>query len=198
MTQDFITAVEPIRNQYVNGYATWLAEKARAYPQGAGEYLFEIQAQTNFARKLCRVDFVSAPGDNAPPHEYSLKSMLGFTPMSDRIDGVEVQLNPFRWDSAVVEIPGAIWDRDKVIEWFNRWFGFNGKTPWVTVRDKPSGVLHICAWVEPGMLRIDFGSAPAEALAELIPIARDSGAQLMSIRDASQMAARPDAGHVIG
>lgn len=198
MTQELVTAIEPIRNRYVDGFAAWLAEQAKAYPEGSGEHLFEIQAETNFARKLCRVDFVPADGDNAENMEYSPKTMLGFQPMQGDVDGVTVQLNPFRWDSAVVEIPGATWNQEAVIPWFNRWFGFFGETPAVTTRDKPGGVIHICAWVEPGMLRIDFGSAAPNAVGELIAVAAASGASLVSIRDASQLSARPQTGQVIG
>jgi|GEM_PF-2022819 len=198
MTQELVAAIQPIRNQYVQGFTTWLAEQAKAHPKGSGEHLFEIQATTNFARKLCRVDYVLDDGDNASRLEYSPETMLGFTPMQGQVDGLTVQLNPFRWDSAVIEIPGAIWDQDKVMGWFNRWFGFNGDTPSVTVRDKPGGVIHVCAWVEPGMLRIDFGSASAKAVGTLIPVAAACGASLVSIRDASQLAARPDTGQVIG
>jgi hypothetical protein len=192
MSQQLVSVIEPIRNRYVDGFTAWLAEQARTYPQGSGEHLYELKAQTNFARKLCRVDFALAPGDNARRLEYSPESILGFPPMQDEIDGVTVQLSPFRWDNAVVEIPGAIWDRERVTEWFNRRFGFIGDTPANTSRDKPGGVIHICAWVEPGMLRIDFGSAPAEALADLLAVARASGAESLSIRDIS--AAPPGAG----
>jgi hypothetical protein len=198
MTQELVSAIEPIRNDYVDGFAAWLGEQAKTHPAGSGEHLFEIQAQTNFARKLCRTDFVLADGDNAERREYSPKTILGFQPMQGDVDGITAQLSPFRWDNAVIEIPGAIWDSDKVITWFNRWFGFHGNTPKVTARDKPCGVIHICAWVEPGMLRIDFGSASANALGELIPVAAASGATLISIRDASQVAASPGAGPMAG
>lgn len=194
MSQEFVAAIEPIRKRYVDGFAAWLAEQAKAHPAGSGEHLYELQAQTNFARKLCRVDFALSDGDNAERLAYTPTSMLGFQPMQAEIDGLLVQLSPFRWDNAVVEIPGAIWNQDRVIDWFNHRFGFVGGVPRVTDRDKPGGVIHICAWSEPGMLRIDLGTAPADALAELIPIARASGAQHFSVRDASQLAAGAAAG----
>lgn len=198
MTQELISVIEPIRKGYVDGFEAWLDGQARSFPEGSGERIYQIQAQTNFARKLCRVDFALAKGDNAERADYSPKSMLGFQPMEGEVDGVLVQLQPFRWDNAVVEISGAIWDQDRVIAWFNKWFGFNGNTPAVTPRNKPGGVIHICALAEPGMLRIDFGSAPALAVAELLPIAAASGATQLSLRDSSQLSARPGAGHVIG
>lgn len=198
MTEEFLSAIKPIRNQYVEGFADWVAEQAKTYPRGSAEHLYEVKAQTNFARKLCRVDYVLADGDNAQSREYSPKTMLGFQPMQGEVDGVTVQLHPFRWDSAVVEIPDAIWAQDATIDWFNRWFGFVGNTPAVTPRDKPGGCIHICAWAEPGMLRIDFGSASATALGELVSVAKASGATLISIRDASQIANRPGSEHVIG
>lgn len=201
MSDDFVKAIEPVRNQYVEGYATWLGEQARQHPEGHAEHVYAIQAQTNFARKLCRVDFAVRNGDNAPRLDYVPKSMLGFQPMQGDVDGVLVQLQPFRWDNAVVEIPGAIWDKDRVIEWFNRWFGFVDGMPTVTARDKPGNVIHICAWVEPGMLRIDFGSAEAQAIAELLPIAAASGASEFSIRDVSGLTApgsgQPAPGQVV-
>jgi hypothetical protein len=172
MTQELISVIEPIRKGYVDGFEAWLDGQASSFPEGSGERIYQIQAQTNFARKLCRVDFALAKGDNAERLDYSPKSMLGFQPMEGEVDGVLVQLQPFRWDNAVVEISGAIWDQDRVIAWFNKWFGFNGNTPAVTPRNKP--------------------------VAELLPIAAASGATQLSLRDSSQLSARPGAGHVIG
>lgn len=195
MSDEFIKAIEPVRNQYVEGYAAWLNEQIRQHSQGSGERLYEIQGQTNFARKLCRVDFAVTGGDNARTLEYSPKEMLGFPPMQGPVDGVIVQLHPFRWDRAVVEIPGAIWNKDKVTEWFNHWFGMVRDTPAASPRSKPGFHIHACAWPEPGMLLIDFGSAPAKALADLIGVARGIGAEQMVIRDAQ--VASPDAGQPV-
>jgi hypothetical protein len=194
MTQELIPVLDPISQRHVEGYAHWLMQQARQYPDGGGEWLYELKAETNFARKLCRVDFATHAGDNAPRAEYASQSIVGFQPMQGEVDGVMVQLTPFRWDNVIVEIPGAIWDKDTVIGWFNRWFGFNGETPMVTSRDKPGGVIHICAWSEPGMLRLDMGSAPGRALAELVDVAKASGARAMNIRDVSYMPPAQPAG----
>ena len=185
MSRDFLALIDRVRTPHVEAYARWLKEQVAANPLGAGEHLFEIQAETNFARKLCRVDFVLTSGDNAARKEFSTGKIVGFPPMEGEVDGVQVQLQPFRWDNVIVEIPDAIWDKDLTIAWFNKWFGFVGPTPAVSPRGRPGEHIHICAWTEPGQLRIDFGSAPVLAVLELIALAKACGAQSVEIRDVS-------------
>jgi hypothetical protein len=183
MSRDFLALIDRVRTPHVEAYARWLKEQVAANPLGAGEHLFEIQAETNFARKLCRVDFVLTSGDNAARKEFSTGKIVGFPPMEGEVDGVQVQLQPFRWDNVIVEIPDAIWDKDLTIAWFNKWFGFVNGSPVRSPKDKPGEHIHICAWVEPGQLRLDLGSAPSLALLELIKVGQQSGASTVVIRD---------------
>ena len=183
MSQDFLAVIDRVRTPYVDGFKRWLGEQIKAHPQGAGEHLFEIKAETNFARKLCRVDFVLNGGDNAARKEFSTGKIVAFPPMEGEVDGVSVQLNPFRWDNVIVEIPNAIWDRDLTIAWFNKWFGFANGSPVRSPVGKPGEHIHICAWVEPGQLRLDMGSAPSLALLELVKVGQQSGASQVIIRD---------------
>jgi hypothetical protein len=185
MSDAFKAMITRVRDDYVRGYAAWLAEQIKAHPNGSGEHLYEIQGQTNFARKLARVDFALSDGDNAQRLTFASKRLVGFAPTEGEVDGLMVRLSPFRWEDAVVEIPGAIWDIAKTTNWFNKWFGFVGPTPAVSPRGRPGEHIHICAWTEPGQLRIDFGSAPVLAVLELIALAKECGAQSVEIRDVS-------------
>lgn len=182
MTGQLVTLIDPVREKYVQAYGKWIEEMKRHFPEGMPEHVFQIQSTTNLARKLYRVDYAVTLGDAPEFREFKLDTMLGFTPTQGLVDGILVQLNPFRWDGAVIELEGAVWDVDTVMHWFNHWFGFADGLPVASRGDRPGGWIHACAKVEEA-LHVDFGSAPGTALGELVALAGRTGASRVIIRD---------------
>ena len=113
------------------------------------------------------------------------EGMLGFAPISfDWSDHLRVHLKPFQWNSCPVELTS---DRDfgelaPLVSWFEKWFNEREKS------DKPFfGVLHALSdpVLESGgnslEFDVDFGSAPVEALEELVDACQMVGATAVSI-----------------
>lgn len=188
MSGQLVSMIEPIREKHARAYSAWVEQMAQAFPDGAPEHVFQIRSQTNLARKVYRVDYAISLTDKPEFREFRLDSMVGFTPVSGLVDDIHVALSPFRWDGAVVELEGAVWDVDKVMGWFNHWFGFRGELPLPSRGDRTGGWIHACAKVGEA-LHVDFGSAPASAFGELIALAGRTGASRVVIRDANYVPA---------
>jgi len=192
MTGQLVTMIQPIREKHVQAFAAWLASMAENHPEGEPEYFFQLRSQTSLARKLYRVDYALSLGDQPEFREFRQEEMLGFTPVEGMVGGIHVALSPFRWDAVIIELEGSVWNDDAAIDWFNRWFGFDGEYPARSKGQGPAGWIHACAKVGEA-LHVDFGSAPAEAFGELIDIAGQTGASRVVIRDAAYVPPNTDA-----
>ncbi|MHA6287215.1 hypothetical protein [Maricaulis sp. CAU 1757] len=187
MSKQLEQLVAPVRDKFVEAYTLWVAEMAQQFDEGVCEHPFKIASNPNLMRQLYRVDFAVSLKDQPEFREFKMESMLGFQPATGPLDGMTLHLHPFRWDGAVVQIDGAVWDETGLEQWFERWFGLVMGAPIASARGQPSGRIH--AVVREGQaLHIDFGSAPVAALGELAELARRSGVAHFGVHDATLLA----------
>ncbi|RKR00283.1 hypothetical protein [Maricaulis maris] len=182
MTDPIAAAVEPIREKFVQAYVQWLPEMQKLFPQGVSEHPFAIQHDKALIRNLYRIDFATQLEPKPEFREFRLNDMLAFKSWDGPVDGVHIHLHPFRWDAIVVQLQGAKWDMAALTRWFDRWFGLMKDTPVVTPGVQTGGFIH-AASVQDEILHADLGTAPVEALTELIAVARASGAIAIAISD---------------
>jgi hypothetical protein len=93
-------------------------------------------------------------------------------------NGLEVQVDGFSWESCMLEFASEKFSIELLRPWLIRWLDPNETR-------KPDsaglcGVVHDLAWdceQAAWSLRIDLGTAPTTALAELLDVVRASGAE---------------------
>ncbi|ABI66367.1 MAG: hypothetical protein ACJAU5_001274 [Maricaulis maris] len=182
MTDPVAAAIEPIREKFVQAYTQWLPEMQKHFPQGVSEHPFAIQHDKSLIRNLYRIDFATQIQPKPEFREFRLQDMLAFKSWDGPVEGVHLHLHPFRWDALVVQLQGAKWDEAAVTRWFDRWFGMMKDTPVVTPGVQTGGFIH-AASLQDEMLHVDLGTAPVEALTELLAIARTTGASAIALVD---------------
>lgn len=92
--------------------------------------------------------------------------------------GLEVVLRGFAWQRCPLRLAGSALNPRPLFEWFEKWFDADDERP-LDERGL-QGVVHFMS--DPAMaansmiLEVDFGSAPIEAVEELLDVAATAGA----------------------
>ena len=129
----------------------------------------------------CRADVITAAGENAGESiQVDSQSQLDFAPIHFSIAETAVELAPFIWDWLSLEVSGLAQDQaaQVLIDWFNQWFDGEDENP---VNDAGlQEVIHFMsdpeATADGFKLTIDLGSAPSEAVEDLLFALSDAGA----------------------
>ena len=128
----------------------------------------------------CRADVIAAAGENAGESiQVNSQSQLDFAPIHFSIADTAVALSPFIWDWLPLEVSGLPQDQATQVltDWFNQWFDGEDENP---VNEAGlQEVIHFMSDPEPTAdgfkLTIDLGSAPSEAVEDLLFALSDAG-----------------------
>lgn len=109
---------------------------------------------------------------------------LCFTPLTlIEPDGFVAVLHPFRWDAAVIHVEAAqrVPDWSPVRRWFLEWF----QSRYTEVAPDLDGAVHRLSGPDPEAhgwrFEVDFGSAPIDALTDLVGAFAETGASRIQI-----------------
>ena len=110
--------------------------------------------------------------------DFEPERILGFEPITATLGSAELEIENLRWDDVVIDHNGAF-DAERILgAWFEKWFDPDDR------RYRPGAdlgnVIHSLV-VEPGKLRIDFGSASPDAFWELLDRVEKAGATELRI-----------------
>lgn len=167
-----------------------LADTVLAYPNAHVEPTFstddgDVAVSGPFGLP-CRSDVIPVSlGEAGETVMVTPKSLLGFEPLEIQCaDGVPFDVSPFGWDYAhfSVSIASDV-SLEPLLKWFWRWFDENDdKEPGP---DGLYGVVHYLSdpEFEGDKLKfvVDFGSAPVEALNELVSVLVEMGARRLGV-----------------
>lgn len=176
--ETFFSLAEQVRAHYLRGYLESLGEFQSSHSPSAPEILLELPREAPLGFKLYRVDMGSNSSSGFKVKEVNLETHLAFEPFRERsASELEVMVFPIAWNG--VEFLGNFTSNTKLLE---QW-----ALKWLDVEDQKQqdehglqGVIHSVTKLEEkdGLtgFSIDFGSAPVEALSELLVIFGSMGA----------------------
>ena len=175
--EPFTFLVEQVRSHYLQGYRACLREFKSSHTRSAPEILLELQRDAPLAFKLYRVDMGSNSDNGFEAKEANLETHLEFAPFQAYLGSeLELAVFPFSWNG--VEFKAKFTSDTQILEqWALKWLdiedqheqdehGLQGVIHSVTKLDEIDGL---------GGFSIDFGSAPVEALSDLLVIFRGMG-----------------------
>ena len=166
-----------IRDHYVEQLLLFVAEQRRNSIRGEAEVKLELEPGTRVFRSLSCADFVRNDGE---PEiiEFEPERILGFEPITATLGSAELEIEDLRWDDVVIDHNGAFYAERILGAWFEKWFDPDDR------RYRPGAdlgnVIHSLV-VEPGKLRIDFGSAAPDSFWELLDRVENAGATELRI-----------------
>jgi hypothetical protein len=172
---DLLALIERVRNHYVDQFEIFVERQEQDATRGHAEVKFLIPEPTALHRRFACIDFVKND-DGVEAVLFEPEHVLQFAPFSGVFGRMTLGVEALRWDVVAVhhDLPVA----PQLDKWFQRWFDPEDE------RHDPSarlgGIIHSLN-VIPGVVSIDFGSAPAEALWQLLEHFDMAGAKRLTI-----------------
>jgi len=125
---------------------------------------------------LLRVDFIFKDSENIDRiNALQLDSHLDYKAIKKTINNTEIDINPFCWDNCKI-IADKI-DLSKLTLWIEKWIDIDGSR-----QTDFSNSIHNCSIVqktnEKDEIIIDFGTAPIDALLDLIDLIKDENKKI--------------------
>jgi hypothetical protein len=173
-----------VRTHYLEKMIASFEDFRTLHSPSALEVLFELQRECAYPFRLYRADMASNTEDGPKLQDVNPEGYLNFNAITESIsETLQVTLNPIAWH-------GVDFDCDKVLTvsdlegWAMRWLDVEDEH----IQDSVGlqGVIHSVTAPELQGSRtefsVDFGSAPVEALKELLDSLSSIGATSVKIR----------------
>jgi hypothetical protein len=166
-----------VREHYIDRFESFIDRQEEGCVRGHAEVMFEIPGSPDLHRNLTRVDFVK--NDNGVEAVFfEPEHVLSFEAFSAVLGAMAVEMESLRWDGVVVhhDLVGI----PPLDMWFQRWFDPNDERRDSTAR--LAGFIHSLS-ISPACVSVDFGTAPANALLQLLERLEAAGARKITIND---------------
>jgi hypothetical protein len=184
---DLLALASAVRERYLEALLESLVKFMGKHRPSAPEVMFELQRQEALPFRLYRADMAANVNGAPRMQDVNPSSHLGFEPFGIEFsEGATAAVHPFVWNDVGVQI-NVTMPSDPVEEWAMRWLDMEDKS----AKDENGlqSVIHSVvredAMDGSTTLTVDFGSAPVEALQEIIELAFACGGTHVSIRSES-------------
>ena len=171
---DLASFIGRVRDHYVEQFEAFAADQARGSAQGASEVKLKLQDSSELFGHVYCVDYLKGDtGDGPKVVEFQPARILSFSEVQGSIGDADLFVEHLRWDDVVIHHDAPTMPPDTLLAWFERWFDPNDARH--AVGEEISRAIHSML-VRPGILSIDFGTAPPEAFVELLVLLEEHGA----------------------
>lgn len=166
---------ERVRQHYLGQFRAFVRQQREASETSASEVKIRLNGEGGPFRQLICADLIR--GD--PPQVVALDAdkVLEFEPIHTSVGWAKLTVEHLRWDDVLV-LHDARKPLKAIDRWFDRWFDPEGKR--FDEEAEFSDTIHSLT-VAPQRVSVDFGSAPARALVELLRLIEKQGARNIRI-----------------
>ncbi len=180
---DILALAAEVRQRHLQAMRAELAAFMDEYEPAAAEVLFELQRDESLPFRLYRADMATSVDGVAQPHDMAPSVHLEFEPFGvEMADHVTAAVHPFLWSEVELHANTVLLP-EPVESWALRWLDLDDAHP--QDEDGLQGVIHSVLRDDGAdgstLITVDFGSAPVDALKELIELAYACGASHVSI-----------------
>jgi|SRR5258708_26305686 hypothetical protein len=187
---DITDFIARIRDHYVEQFGVFADQQKRSSHRGGSEIKLRFGETSKLFERLYCADFVKTDVDGQNEIiELQLENILTFDTISGSFGAAAYSIEHLRWDDVLVyhdlaELPPA-----EISWWFRRWFDIDDERH---VSQAPLSFVIHSLLIEPGVISIDFGTAPPEAFWEMLGLLQSAGAtaiRISSSRDEAEVSA---------
>jgi len=167
--------VPKVREHYVEHFRAFVAQQKSTGKSGAAEVKFALPADSPVFGHIHCADYVENDDGHLTVRWMQPDKRLAFPRFSELIDGASVDVVSMSWDDVVVSFDGAHPD---YATWFDTWFDPNERD----FREDAefTGKIHSLSVGESDVV-VDFGTAPPEALIDLIDLIIAAGSKQLTL-----------------
>ena len=163
-----------VRDHYVAQFEAFVAEQERLHPGGA-EIKAQLPGGTFLRHRIC-IDYVVKATEQGV--EFQPDKYLRFEPFSGSYGNARLTIEQLRWGDVLIDHDLPAPPERTLDNWFERWFD-----PDDARFDPDAAVGHIIhsVLIEPGLVSVDFGTAPVEAFWQLLDLLEEAGARKIRV-----------------
>lgn len=174
--------IDLARRTYLEEFARFVAKQSGRFRQGAAEVQTVNSGPTDWFGGHYRVDFIGQQGERPVPVDLIPNDRVRLeTPLDGAAGAMRVRMEQIVWDDVEIAHDAPVDLTSRLRLWFEHWYDPEDRR-----KAADSGgavdVIHKLA-IFPGRLRIDFGSASANAFWALVALLRDAGATQLTISE---------------
>ena len=184
---DLLALASEVRDRYIHALLASLAEFKRLHTPSAPEVMFELQRDEALPYRLYRADMATNAGGEAKMQDVNPSTHLSFEPFGVELaEDVTASVRPFVWNDIGVHANTTL-PPEPVEAWALRWLDIDDKL--TQDENGLQGVIHSITREDYAdgstLLTVDFGSAPVEALREILDLAYAAGSTHVSVSSAT-------------
>jgi len=184
---DFLQLATAVRERYLQALLEALTDFMAEHEPAAAEVMFELERDEPLPYRLYRADMATSVDGQARVHDLNPSTHLSFEPFGiDWSDHATVAVSPFTWNDVGLHFNIRL-PAEPIEQWALRWLDL--EDAFEQDEHGLQSVIHSIVREDGDdgstLLNIDFGSAPVEALAELIELGMQMGASHVSLRSES-------------
>ncbi len=159
---DLTDLFDQVRDHYVEQFEAFVDRQNETCNRGHAEVKFRLSAESGLHRQLSIVDFIKND-DRVDAIAFVPERILQFDKLSGTLGKMRVVVEALRWDNAVLHFNSRT--SLQLDSWFEQWFDPDDRRH--DPDAKLGSVIHSLS-VQPGLLSVDLGTAPGQALWHLL------------------------------
>lgn len=171
---NFAELAENAQNHYATQFERFVLNQRRVHQSGVAEIKLQVGDETGLYGGYYCADFYTA-GKSGEFLEFSSTQPFKCPATIFQWKEAPLRISDLHWNNVRIEHERPYIDMLQFQEWFSRWFDLEGHNE--TANGAFSNAIHSVS-VEAHRLTVDFGSAPAAALTQLLDILAKDGAEL--------------------
>ncbi len=181
MAGDFEDLVGRVRDHYLAQFWELADQASKRCTNGTAELKIGLNGQSQFYKNCYCVDYATNDG-KIEVVEFVVEKFLMFDPVTFDCGRASLLVDHLRWGDVVIEHDLPDVPADEIEEWFEHWFDPDDAAM------RQTEIIH-SLHLTPGAVSMDMGTAPPEALYDMLGLLEHAGARNLRLT-ASQ--AEPD------
>lgn len=173
--------IDQVRDHYVEQFEEFVDRQNDTCTRGHAEVKFQVSEESGLYRRLSIIDFIKND-DRVEAIAFAPNRLLQFDKASGTIGKMTVVIEALRWDNAALHFNSRT--SPQLDRWFEHWFDPDDRRH--DPDAKLGSVIHSLS-LRPGLVSVDLGTAPSEALWRLLEDLERAGVD--------QVVINSDAGH---
>jgi hypothetical protein len=173
MAGEFEDLVVRVRDHYLEQFWELADQASERGTNGTAELKIGLNGQSEFYKNRYCVDYATNDGE-IKVVEFVVDKFLMFDPATFDCGRATLLVDHLRWGDVVIEHDLPDVPADAIEEWFEHWFDPDDAAM------RQTEIIH-CLHLTPGMVSMDMGTAPPDALYDMLGLLEKAGARNLRI-----------------